>query len=107
MPIEVKCPKCGTLAQAPDQAMGKLGTCPACQTKFRITAPSPPETIVPEGLQPPPGLQPPGMYAPRGPQAATSGMAIASLVLGILSTVFCVLTGLPALILGIIPPVPQ
>ena len=43
-----------------------------------------------------------GMPYQPGPPAKTSGMAITSLVLGVLSCGFSLLTGIPAIILGII-----
>ena len=55
----------------------------------------------PEGQQPPPPEQPPVNTTEPAPPCRTSGMAIASLVLGILGLCTCV-TALPGLILGII-----
>ena len=58
----------------------------------------------PEGQQPPPPEQPPQTAVNTtgpAPVCRTSGMAIASLVLGILGLCTCV-TALPGLILGII-----
>ncbi|GAA2880243.1 DUF4190 domain-containing protein [Nonomuraea rubra] len=47
------------------------------------------------GQQPPPGY-----YAPPHPPRSTNGMAVASLVLGIIGLVFCGLTSIPGVILG-------
>ncbi|TYB67915.1 DUF4190 domain-containing protein [Nonomuraea sp. PA05] len=47
------------------------------------------------GQQPPP----PGYYPPQQPRS-TNGMAVASLVLGIIGLVFCGLTSIPGVILG-------
>jgi len=68
------CPKCGT--QNPDQAK----FCSACGA---ILTPAPPES--PEQIMP-----------------KTSGLAIAALILGILSAFTCLLTGIPSIICGII-----
>lgn len=38
MPIEFKCPNCGTPLTAPDTAAGSSGPCPRC--KARVTAPA-------------------------------------------------------------------
>ncbi len=67
------CPKCGT--QNPDSAQ----LCKSCS-----------------GVLPGPGAQ-----APIGP-VKTSGLAIASLVLAILSPFTCFITAVPAIILGIV-----
>lgn len=67
------CPKCGT--QNPDAAQ----ICSSCSAVL-------------------PG---PGAQAPNA-AVKTSGLAIASLVLGILSFVTCLVTALPAIILGIV-----
>ena len=40
MAIEVRCPSCGTLVRAPDDAEGKIGRCPKCHERFRIAAPA-------------------------------------------------------------------
>ncbi|MFC7107464.1 DUF4190 domain-containing protein [Nonomuraea rubra] len=42
----------------------------------------------------------PGYYAPPHPPRSTNGMAVASLVLGIIGLVFCGLTSIPGVILG-------
>jgi hypothetical protein len=44
--------------------------------------------------------QPPGYYPPPHPPRSTNGMAVASLVLGIIGLVFCGLTSIPGVILG-------
>jgi len=114
MAIQVHCPSCGVLVQAPDDAAGKIGKCPKCEHKFKIEQPAPAMPMSPPagapgaappsppaqgfGAAPPPPAQayvPPGMYAPPAPRP-TSGLAIASLVLSLL----CVTSPL-GLILGI------
>ncbi|MBA7649984.1 hypothetical protein ES703_57783 [subsurface metagenome] len=69
----MRCPKCGT--ENPDGAQ----LCRSCSAVLTSTA-----TRVP------------------GPDARTSGLAIASLVLGLLSFFTCFVTAIPAIILGIV-----
>jgi prepilin-type processing-associated H-X9-DG protein len=85
--IVVRC-ECGNQFQTPDENAGRRGRCPVCQR----------ELIVPEAKWAA-EQEPPEFAVPR-PQE-TSGKAIASLILGLCSFVFCCLTGLPAVILGI------
>jgi hypothetical protein len=68
------CSKCGT--QNPDDSQ----SCNACGAVLSPVPPAPPEPIMPK----------------------TSGLAIASLVLGILSIFTCALTAIPSIICGII-----
>ncbi len=81
--------ECGKEFQTQDENAGRRARCPQCQR----------ELIVPQ-----PKLPPQGDFASleeiRPPR--TSGKAIASLVLGICSFVTCILTGIPAVILGIL-----
>ncbi len=88
MSILVRC-ECGKEFQTGDENAGRRARCPVCER----------ELIVP---QPKPRAE--GDFAPAydfGPPR-TSGKAIASLVLGICSLVTCLLTGIPAIILGIL-----
>ena len=86
MPILVTC-ACGKQFQPKDENAGRRARCPECGR----------ELIVAAGVAPahdaPPLLEEVG--APR-----TSGMAIASLVLGLVSFFCSVFTGIPAIILG-------
>jgi hypothetical protein len=94
MPIQVRC-ECGRELLAKDEYAGRRTTCPDCGR----------ELLIPDSSN---------VYAaPRaeefGPpkwegEPTTSGKAIASLVLGLCSFVpfFCCLTGIPALILGVL-----
>lgn len=88
MAIDVRCPHCGKELQARDQFAGQKLPCPECGEIVLIQGESNPYA------------------APRAsgpsPDARTSGAAIASLVLGLMSLVFTILTGIPAIILGII-----
>jgi Protein of unknown function (DUF1559)/Domain of unknown function (DUF4190) len=88
MAIVVEC-DCGQKFQARDEDAGRLARCPACQR----------EVVIPK----PGGLADTEFAAfdEVGP-VQTSGKAIASLVLGLLSFVTCFITGIPALIFGIL-----
>lgn len=112
---------CGKQLQARDENAGKIVQCPACQQQLRVPAP-PPQAIQPqEALEPAPPPSPVQRERPalrdeiedevedrprrrRGAAASgTSGKAIASLVLGIVSLCGCsCLTGLPSILLGIL-----
>ncbi len=88
MAIVFRC-ECGKEFRTQDENAGRRARCPDCQR----------ELIVPQ-----PKLPPEGDFASlveiRPPR--TSGKAIASLVLGLCSFVTCILTGIPAIILGIL-----
>ncbi len=91
MPIDVLCPQCGQKLQARDEYAGQKVPCPSCGTPLQL-----------EGTANP--YASPGYQGPIGPlpDARTSGAAVASLILGALSLVFTILTGIPAIILGVI-----
>jgi hypothetical protein len=123
MPIQFSC-ACGRQLQASEEHVGRRTRCPACGEEMRI--PDSSAGIQPgprdEGRRAPPDdseaiAQEPARRERRptweaqdeeddraadwqGPPR-TSGKAIWSLILGLLSFVFCLLTGIPALILGI------
>jgi len=87
MPILVTC-ECGKQFQAKDENVGRRFNCPNCDRE--VTVPKPDAN---------PYYEPAGH--PIGP-VKTSGNAIASLVLGILSVLGCIFfTGIPAVICGI------
>ncbi len=88
MPISVTC-ECGKQFQTGDENAGRRARCPDCGR----------ELIIPKGASSP--YEAPEFVDFTG-EERTSGKAIASLVLGIASFVFCCLTGLPAIILGIL-----
>ncbi len=92
MPIHVTCDACGRGFQAKDEYAGHRVQCPECGRDIAI-----PGTPSPEGIVKPPGE--PEFY--QG-EARTSGKAIASMVLGILSFCLSIFTGIPAIILGIL-----
>jgi prepilin-type processing-associated H-X9-DG protein len=90
MPILVTC-ECGKQFQAKDENVGRRFNCPNCDR----------EVVVPKPEYDP-YANSPNYGAPR-PEAKTSGNAIASLILGILSLVGCLFfTGIPAIICGAI-----
>jgi hypothetical protein len=106
-----KCGKCGELAQASEEDAGKTVSCPACgQTSLVPMIDADIDQPLDKGARSesagvgensPPGRgitdQPPTI----GPKV-TSGRAIGSLVLGIMSFLFNIFTGLPAILLGIL-----
>ena len=127
MPV-ITCPNCGTQLSAPDSLLGQQVTCGKCKCLFVAQSQMPPsaqsgEAQASDGIPPagegqasipsqaPPMVTPPppvgqagyqqvtaGYYQPA--PLATSGYAVASLVLGIASLVTCFCYGLPAIICG-------
>jgi prepilin-type processing-associated H-X9-DG protein len=95
VPIHVTC-NCGKEFETNDENAGRRARCPACGS----------ELIVPGlgrvgGIEDNPYLAPTkDLGAAPGVVPHTSGMAIASLILGIFSLVCNIFTGLPAIILG-------
>jgi prepilin-type processing-associated H-X9-DG protein len=86
--IVVQC-ECGKELRTSDENAGRRARCPACHR----------ELIVPH-----PKAAPESEFAPvyeLGPPA-TSGKAVASLILGLCSLVFCLITGIPAIVCGIL-----
>jgi len=114
MPVTA-CPQCGMKLRAPDATVGKLVSCPKCGMQFLATtdsaaplsspptaagAPPPaPDTELPEQARVHPGYAPWTAYPPKPP---TSGMAVASLVLGIAAIPTCLFYGIPSLVCGIL-----
>jgi hypothetical protein len=104
--------ECGKELQAREESGGKLVRCPACQRQLTVPDESPPSDAEPESrVQPerPLRREEPEWEEeratsdrPRRQPAGSSGKAVSSLILGILSLLFSFLTGLPALILGIL-----
>ena len=129
MPV-ITCPNCGTQLNAPDSLLGQQVTCGKCRCLFVAQSQTPPSAQfgaaqaqelagTPPSATGPPSAPPPPppMVAPPPPvgQAgyqqvmagyyqpaplATSGYAVASLVLGITSLVTCTCYALPPLICG-------
>ena len=129
MPV-ITCPNCGTQLSAPDSLLGQQVTCGKCKCLFVAQSQTPPSAQpgeaqtqglpeTPTGaaefalapMQAPPMVTPPPQVGQAGYQQvtagyyqpaplATSGYAVASLVLGIASLVTCFCYGVPALICG-------
>lgn len=118
MPISITC-ACGRQLMAKDEYAGRRTQCPDCGRELVIPGPGsdsgpPPDLGDPYDLTP--GIQkspdagpisfakPPAGAASgfEGGEIRTSGKAIASLVLSLLSVIFCCFTGVPGLILGIL-----
>ncbi len=109
--IQFTCP-CGQALQVQDANAGRKVRCPACGRELDVPggqvvpAADVPRPVV---LEPDEGVRRPRPDRPGGQEGEgpsrpprTSGMAIASVVLGVLSLVPCcsVLAGLPAILLG-------
>lgn len=93
MAIIVSC-ECGKQFQTGDENAGRRARCPDCGRELIIP---PPGQGAAKPYAPPEGMD----FPPPGDER-TSGKAIASLILGISSFACCVLTGLPAIILGVL-----
>jgi prepilin-type processing-associated H-X9-DG protein len=94
--IFVRC-DCGQEFQTRDENAGRRARCPHCGRELVVPKPAGP---LDEG-----DVWTAPAYAPGPPAPApqtTSGKAIASLVLGICSLVFCLLAGIPAIIFGVL-----
>ena len=87
MAIVFRC-ECGKEFQTDDEDAGRRARCPACKRDLVVPQPKPEfhDDFSAVGQMGPP---------------QTSGKAIASFVLGLCSLVFCFLTGVPAIFLGI------
>ena len=104
------CPACGKKLAVPDEYAGKQVRCPACQQTMTVPQQQPePYTVFPASPPMPPPPPPPNYYAPYPPHgyppttAPSNGMAVASLVLGIISfCLFCLsfIPGTLAIIFG-------
>ncbi len=110
MKIVFQC-ECGTRMQASPEHAGQRTRCPSCQREVMIPRdPDQPAPVTePEPVFLAEAVTPADDYVeererrPRRPvQPKTSGLAVASMVLGLTSVVLSVLTGIPAIILGII-----
>jgi hypothetical protein len=115
MTLTFSCP-CGQELQAREEHAGRRTRCPKCGQELAIPAvrpaspPAPPARPEAVTRRPPPDTSRPEDEPEReasrprrrrGP-AGTSAAAVVSLVLGILSPCLLFLTGLPAIILGIV-----
>jgi hypothetical protein len=100
--FKFSCPHCGQHLAATPDSIGRAFNCPTCQKEFAVPVSPPPHTAptaVPTpgvpALPPPPAATPPPPPAPA-PSGKTSGLAVASLVCGLVPC----LGGLPAVICG-------
>lgn len=100
---------CGRQLQAREESAGKVVLCPACQQRVNVpdapAAPPPPREQIQTERRPSPveneidaEADDSSAFEPAG----SSGKAMASLILGILSLFCNVLTGIPGLIAGIL-----
>jgi hypothetical protein len=112
--IQFRC-ECGKLLQARDEDVGGIAVCPSCQAELRV--PDDRDAIqaerrgrradeervrhAPEDDLPVRGRRE-SDREPDYTEPATSGKAVASMVLGALSILLVFLTGIPAVILGIL-----
>jgi hypothetical protein len=99
VPIHVTC-KCGKEFETSDENAGRRARCPACGNELIIPGSGGVGDVIDNPYMGPTqnvGAGQAPWVAPR-----TSGMAIASLVLGIFSFCLTIFTGIPAVILGII-----
>lgn len=88
MAIIVNC-QCGQTFETRDENAGRKARCPVCGSDLIVPKPAHAAGPVFDDLS-----------EFRSAPAGTSGKAIASFVLGLMSLVLCLLTGLPAIILG-------
>jgi DNA-directed RNA polymerase subunit RPC12/RpoP len=109
MDIILNCKKCGEAIKADSRDVGKEGECPSCGESVLIRTPG---KEAPDGPKPPPIPPPTPIAAMSGPAQTlpaaptpvkeTSGLAIASLVCGILSLFTVMFGGIILAIVGII-----
>jgi prepilin-type processing-associated H-X9-DG protein len=88
MAIVIRC-ECGKEFETGDENAGRRGKCPACQRPIIVPQPKP---LAESDFAP---------LHDFGP-TRTSGKAIASFILGLCSFILCLITGIPAIILGIL-----
>jgi prepilin-type processing-associated H-X9-DG protein len=98
VPIIVTC-ACGQKFQSSNEDAGRTARCPNCGRELVIPQPDPQLIPIPD----PNPYAAPEITGDLG-QERTSGKAISSLVLGLLSIFLClsILTGIPAIILGVL-----
>lgn len=126
MPIEFRCSQCQQMLRTPDEAVGQEARCPQCGA----LTPIPAESIAPEYSEPAPRMPPPpparresdnpyvsspapaAAYVPSQADNLPSGLATASMVVGIIGLLFSLVCGclwfisapldLIAIVLGIV-----
>jgi hypothetical protein len=128
MAIEFRCGQCGRLLRTGDDTAGRMAQCPECGSQTPVPVPPEPEEelLTPSSIEPPPASptqsspfgdsfghpqpsdnpyhSPTQPIPPRSDPNDKKGLAIASLVLGIvgLMTGCCWLLGLPCSVIGLI-----
>src|SRR5262245_10297827 len=99
MPTQMKCPNCGQVYQLTDdqvpQYAGQTITCTACNRPFTVALPA--TAVPPMSYQPPPFRN-----QPQYVQQQSNGMAIASLVVGVISFCLPVIGSGLAILFGIL-----
>lgn len=66
MAIEFNCPYCTAAIRVADNAAGKVGRCPKCETRLRVPSPQPPDetSSIEPPPEPPPATDPPAIEPP-------------------------------------------
>ncbi len=92
--MRIQCPTCSTVLEASDEQAGQVVKCSACGAQMRLPTPVAP---APGPPQPPPA----GGYVAAPAEAGGFGLAIASLICGIVGLFLCnILLGPAAIITG-------
>ena len=101
--IEFRCP-CGKALHAREEYVGQTTRCPQCGRDLAIPAQQGVQAQPPADAPAEPPRRPPygddRGWAGRPPATATSGQALAGMILGLASLVGTLFTGIPAVILG-------
>ncbi len=101
--IEFRCP-CGKALHAREEYVGQTTRCPQCGRDLAIPTQQGVQAQPPTDAPAEPPRRPPygddRGWAGRSPAGATSGMALAGMILGLVSLVGTLFTGIPAVILG-------
>jgi prepilin-type processing-associated H-X9-DG protein len=99
MPITVTC-SCGKQFQTNDQNAGRTARCPNCGSELIVPGPGPGVNLEDAFATAPATGGPAQDVGAKAVVPGTSGKAIASFVLGLLSFVCSIFTGIPAIVLG-------
>ena len=102
--IHFNCSKCGQTLEVDESGVGMQVNCPKCNQSITVPpASSPAKPVVRLVPQPPSSGTIPMQFNTenhRQTDSRTCGVAIASMILGILSLLSCGITGIPAVICG-------